>query len=538
MRNHIKPLLVAFAGFIGVLIAAQALSSYLMLNRVNALLDQDVTQAVKLYYAVTDAKYHITQIQQFLTDSAATGEKDGVEDAGKHLALAKQSLDVIAQLDVKLAPEAQAIAAQSQTLYDTGVKMVAAYGQGREAGNQVMKAPGGFDAQTDAMTARLGEDEKAAAVRRKAAFAALDASVEQNLLIGLVLGTIIVVLTLTSTITLYRKIFGVLGGEPATAASLTERMAQGRLDESIRTQGLGPRSLLGSLHQMQQRWVTIARGLQDHTDSVSAATRQLSGSADQLAANSARQSDATSAIAADIEQMSVSVNAIADQAATASRQVQQTGEAAVASAALIENVASEINHVAGNVSESARQVGELDARAREIEGIVTVIREIADQTNLLALNAAIEAARAGESGRGFAVVADKVRKLAERTASSTASIAEMIDHVHSSTRSIVASIEQSVSRVESSVSLTQQANDSMLRIREVARAADREVSVINASLGETRNAAHDIAVRVEDVAQTAGTNSQLAQGLAQASAHLSQVADDVRADVAFFKLPA
>ncbi|QQK79541.1 methyl-accepting chemotaxis protein [Salicibibacter cibi] len=89
---------------------------------------------------------------------------------------------------------------------------------------------------------------------------------------------------------------------------------------------------------------------------------------------------------------------------------------------------------------NAHSIESLGEASRDIEDVITLIKDISGQTNLLALNANIEAARAGEAGKGFAVVANEVRKLATESEEATQDISKTIEMM---TGNVEKSVEQS-----------------------------------------------------------------------------------------------
>ncbi len=144
-------------------------------------------------------------------------------------------------------------------------------------------------------------------------------------------------------------------------------------------------------------------------------------------------------------------------------------------------------------------MGELAGHAQSISAVMGVISDIADQTNLLALNAAIEAARAGEAGRGFAVVADEVRKLAEKTMTSTADVSQAIGAIQQSTEVNVDKIDATVKSIEEAAQLAITSGESLSGILEMAEVSADGVRAIATASEEQSATSDEIAQSIADV---------------------------------------
>ena len=203
---------------------------------------------------------------------------------------------------------------------------------------------------------------------------------------------------------------------------------------------------------------------------------------------------------------------------------------------MIDETVRDIRSIAETVRVASEQIGELEHKGEQIDAIISIIKDLADQTNLLALNAAIEAARAGEQGRGFAVVADEVRKLAERTTTSTQEISTTIMEMREGTQRVVTGISAAVEKVNNGVARAEEASQAMARIESGSRQSVNMVGDITNAIQEQSTASNAIAVKVENIARMSESNNAIARSTADTATELSRVADQIRQEVAQYQV--
>lgn len=349
-----------------------------------------------------------------------------------------------------------------------------------------------------------------------------------------VVGTILgVLLTLLAGVFLVRSIVIPL----RQMASHFEHIAQGRLNNVIpegHANEIG--QCLNALARMQQGLRDAMTAIAQSSERISGYCGALRGSIEQVALRSDQQLDRARDVAVETEETSQSIAEVASSAKT-------TVEAAVvaqdvvriSNQQMVESMGS-IGKVVHGVEMSSKTISEITSSVARVDAMSHVIKEIADQTNLLALNAAIEAARAGEAGRGFAVVADEVRKLAERTASSTTDISNMVADIQSISKSAVESIEQAAHEVDASIASITATSDTIFKIVTATNEVTDMAQQIASATSQQSVATQEMAHNVEQLSQLVAENNLDTQNARQSTTGVMKEVDELRTLVKRFEL--
>jgi methyl-accepting chemotaxis protein len=299
-----------------------------------------------------------------------------------------------------------------------------------------------------------------------------------------------------------------LGGEPAYAASIVEKISAGDLAVEIQLQAGDQSSLLFAMRSMRDHLATIVGNVRSGTDSIATASGQIAAGNMDLSSRTEEQASTLEETAASMEELTSTVKQNADNARQANQLAASASSVAQKGGAVVAQVVDTMNAI--------------NASAGKIADIIGVIDGIAFQTNILALNAAVEAARAGEQGRGFAVVATEVRNLAQRSASAAKEIKTLIG--------------DSVEKVDQGAKLVDQAGATMEEIvSSVKRVADI-MGEITAASQEQRSGIEQVNQAVTQMDEVTQQNAALVEEAAAASEALQEQAIHLAQVVSVFKL--
>jgi methyl-accepting chemotaxis protein len=317
-------------------------------------------------------------------------------------------------------------------------------------------------------------------------------------------------------------------GRPDLAVLFSPKSASGGVQAEISG---SLNKLINKLSENFKKTFSVGYQLTKTSESMKQVSSRLQEMSDKL-------SSQASQVATAMEEMSSTISEIAKNASTAAAAGASSSEsAAQAETAIKENVKS-IELLSRDIATWAETNRALSEATDRIDKIILVINDIAGQTNLLALNAAIEAARAGEQGRGFAVVADEVRKLADKTATATKEIGDMVKDVKEKADRSLSTMDVTLKQAGENITRSRKAEETLKKIAVEAKQTVDRINQIATASEEQAQVSTEVLGNMEKVSGYASDAGELAKAISTSGDSVASFAHNLYSQLCSVKKDA
>jgi len=450
-------------------------------------------------FSLRDVRFHIVQVQQFITDAALTGAQISITEATDNRDAATQALNQLTAQLPESKSEINALITSTESLFNVGLQMVKTYqNDGVNAGNALMLADGGFDDKSAYLAEQLREFSDQNNQLRTATLENRNAEQDDLSLSLYVVAFLIIASIILLGVFLYANIVPQI--RRLTNRLLDIASGEKNLTKRIRGEGLEEvRRIADSFNLLMTDLEQIVSSSRDSAGMLQARGKQLLGASTTNYKIIQEVVSNTEQVATAMTEMAATVQEVAANTEVASGASKDAAVAVEDGHRNVELTRTSIEELASKIKQGAVEINSLSKDSEKIGEILAVIRAISDQTNLLALNAAIEAARAGEHGRGFAVVADEVRSLAQRTQDSTTEIQSMIERIQSGTDRAGEVMGQSSDQANSTVAQAVETSSALARINNAVNAINDINTLVATAAEEQASVAQDVSKNISSV---------------------------------------